>query len=88
MAGVTTIAPGSCGPGFILSGADDVELLIAGGGLTGLLLGVHVRVPVAVAVVDRQELAATLGEQFDGAARLSLRLRKVLDGLGLWASSR
>jgi len=67
--------------------ADDVELLIAGGGLTGLLLGVAcARAGLAVAIVDRQEPAAMLGEQFDGrSSAISYSSRNVLDALGLWA---
>jgi len=70
-----------------LAVTDDVELLIAGGGLTGLLLGVACGgAGLAVAVVDRQEPAATLGEQFDGrSSAIAYGSRKVLDGLGLWA---
>jgi 2-octaprenyl-6-methoxyphenol hydroxylase len=66
--------------------SDDVELLIAGGGLTGLLLGVAcASAGLAVAVVDRQEPAATLGERFDGrSSAIAYGSRKVLDGLELW----
>jgi 2-octaprenyl-6-methoxyphenol hydroxylase len=67
--------------------ADDVELLIAGGGLTGLLLGVAcARAGLAAAIVDRQEPAAMLGEQFDGrSSAISYSSRNVLDAIGLWA---
>jgi 2-octaprenyl-6-methoxyphenol hydroxylase len=67
--------------------ADDVELLIAGGGLTGLLLGVAcARAGLAVAIVDRQEPAAMLSEQFDGrSSAISYSSRNVLDAIGLWA---
>jgi 2-octaprenyl-6-methoxyphenol hydroxylase len=65
---------------------DDVELVIAGGGLTGLLLGVAcAAVGLAVAVVDRQEPAALLGEEFDGrSSAIAYGSYKVLDALGLW----
>ncbi len=65
---------------------DDVELLIAGGGLNGLLLGVACAgAGLAVAIVDRQEPAATLDEAFDGrASALAYGSRRVLDALGLW----
>ncbi|MBO0737364.1 MAG: FAD-dependent monooxygenase [Alphaproteobacteria bacterium] len=65
---------------------DDVELLIAGGGLTGLLLGVACAdAGLAVAVVDRHEPALTLGEQFDQrSSAIAYGSHLVLAGLGLW----
>ncbi|HEY1258972.1 MAG TPA: UbiH/UbiF/VisC/COQ6 family ubiquinone biosynthesis hydroxylase [Stellaceae bacterium] len=65
---------------------DDVELLIAGGGLNGLLLAVACAgVGLDVALVDRQDPAATLGEAFDGrSSAIAYGSRRVLDGLGLW----
>jgi 2-octaprenyl-6-methoxyphenol hydroxylase len=67
--------------------ADDVELLIAGGGLTGLLLGVAcARAGLTVAIVDRHEPAAMLGEQFDGrSSAIAYGSRNVLNAIGLWA---
>jgi 2-octaprenyl-6-methoxyphenol hydroxylase len=66
--------------------SDDVELLIAGGGLTGLLLGVAcASAGLAVAIVDRQEPAAMLSEQFDGrSSAIAYGSRNVLDAVGLW----
>jgi 2-octaprenyl-6-methoxyphenol hydroxylase len=66
--------------------SDDVELLIAGGGLNGLLLGVAcAEVGLAVAVVDRQDPATMLGEAFDGrASAIAYGSKLVLDGVGLW----
>jgi 2-octaprenyl-6-methoxyphenol hydroxylase len=66
--------------------ADDVELLVAGGGLNGLLLGVAVaEAGLKVAVVDRQDPATMLGEAFDGrASTIAFGSKLVLDGVGLW----
>ena len=66
--------------------ADDVELLIAGGGLNGLLLAIAVAEPgLKVAVVDRQEPATMLGEAFDGrASAIAYGSRLVLDSTGVW----
>ncbi len=66
--------------------ADDVELLIAGGGLNGLLLAVACAgVGLEVALVDREDPAAMLGEAFDGrSSAIAYGSRRVLDGLGLW----
>ncbi len=65
---------------------DDVELLIAGGGLIGLLLGVAgAGAGLAVAIVDRQDPEAMLGEGFDGrSSAIAFGSRRVLDALGLW----
>ncbi|HYZ41968.1 MAG TPA: FAD-binding protein [Stellaceae bacterium] len=42
--------------------SDEVELLVAGGGLTGMLLAVAcASAGLSVAIVDRQEPAAFLG---------------------------
>jgi 2-octaprenyl-6-methoxyphenol hydroxylase len=64
----------------------DVELLIAGGGLTGLLLAVTAaEAGLAVAIVDRQDPAAMLGEGFDGrSSAIGYGSRQVLDVIGLW----
>src|ERR1700675_128304 len=66
--------------------SDDVELLVAGGGLNGMLLGVACAdAGLAVAVVDRQEPATMLGEAFDGrASAIAYGSKLVLDGIGLW----
>jgi 2-octaprenyl-6-methoxyphenol hydroxylase len=66
--------------------ADDVELLIAGGGLNGLLLGAAcASAGLTVAVVDRNDPAATLREEFDGrVSAIAYGSRRVLDGVGLW----
>jgi 2-octaprenyl-6-methoxyphenol hydroxylase len=66
--------------------SDDVELLIAGGGLNGLLLGVAcAEAGLGVAVVDRQDPATMLGEAFDGrASAIAYGSKLVLDGVGLW----
>jgi 2-octaprenyl-6-methoxyphenol hydroxylase len=66
--------------------ADDVELLIAGGGLNGLLLAVACAdAGLEVALVDREDPAAMLSEAFDGrSSAIAYGSRRVLDGLGLW----
>jgi 2-octaprenyl-6-methoxyphenol hydroxylase len=66
--------------------ADDVELLVAGGGLNGLLLGIACAdAGLRVAVVDRQDPATMLGEAFDGrASAIAYGSRLVLDGAGVW----
>jgi 2-octaprenyl-6-methoxyphenol hydroxylase len=65
---------------------DDVELLIAGGGLTGLLLAVACAgAGLRVAVVDRQDPAAALGAAFDGrTSAIAYGSHNVLEGIGLW----
>ncbi|HXP06005.1 MAG TPA: FAD-dependent monooxygenase, partial [Stellaceae bacterium] len=66
--------------------ADDVELLVAGGGLNGMLLGIAVaEAGLKVAVVDRQDPATMLGEAFDGrASEIAYGSKLVLDGTGVW----
>ncbi|HVH78015.1 MAG TPA: UbiH/UbiF/VisC/COQ6 family ubiquinone biosynthesis hydroxylase [Stellaceae bacterium] len=66
--------------------ADDVELIIAGGGLNGMLLGVAcASVGLRVAVIDRQDPAAMLAETFDGrTTAIAYGSKLVLDGVGLW----
>jgi 2-octaprenyl-6-methoxyphenol hydroxylase len=66
--------------------SDDVELLVAGGGLNGLLLGIAcAEAGLPVAVVDRQDPATMLGEAFDGrASAIAFGSKLVLDGVGLW----
>ncbi len=66
--------------------SEDVELLIAGGGLTGLLLGVACAgAGLTVAIVDRQDPATLLGEEFDGrSSAIGYGSHKVLNAIGLW----
>lgn len=66
--------------------ADDAELVIAGAGLAGLLLGVACAgAGLQVAVVDPQDPAAMVGEGFDGrTSAIAYGSRLVLDGIGLW----
>lgn len=65
---------------------DDVELVIAGGGLTGLLLGVACAgVGLPVAVIDREDPATMLGDTFDGrTSAIAYGSRLVFGGIGLW----
>ena len=64
----------------------DVELLIAGGGLNGLLLGVACAgAGLAVAIVDPADPTAVLDKGFDGrSSAIAHGSRRVLDALGLW----
>jgi len=66
--------------------ADDVEVLIAGGGLIGLLLGIACAgAGLEVAIVDPTDPAAMLDEGFDGrSSAIAYGSRRVLDALGLW----
>jgi 2-octaprenyl-6-methoxyphenol hydroxylase len=66
--------------------ADDVELLVAGGGLNGMLLGIACAdAGLQVAVVDRQDPATMLDEKFDGrASAIAYGSKLVLDGVGVW----
>jgi 2-octaprenyl-6-methoxyphenol hydroxylase len=66
--------------------ADDVELLVAGGGLNGMLLGIACAgAGLPVAVVDRQDPAAMQSAAFDGrASAIAYGSKLVLDGVGLW----
>src|SRR5438309_11296297 len=66
--------------------SEDVELLIAGGGLTGLLLGITCAgAGLMVAIVDRQDPAALLADDFDGrSSAIGYGSHKVLDAIGLW----
>ena len=66
--------------------ADDAELVIAGAGLAGLLLGVACAgAGLQVAVVDPQDPAAMAGEGFDGrTSAIAYGSRLVLGGIGLW----
>src|SRR2546428_253819 len=68
--------------------ADDAELVIAGGGLTGMLLGVACAgAGLSTIVIDRQDPAAMTADSFDGrssaiadGARLRTRLVVAADG--------
>lgn len=66
---------------------DDVELLIAGGGLVGLLLGATCGgAGLSVAVVDPQNPEASLGDPFDGrTSAIAAGSRNVLHAIGVWA---
>ena len=66
--------------------SDDAELLIAGGGLTGLLLGAACAgAGLMVAIVDRQDPVALLADDFDGrSSAIGYGSRKVLEAIGLW----
>src|SRR5216684_4113622 len=65
---------------------DDAELVIAGAGLTGMLLGVACAgAGLQVAVVDPQDPAAMLMPGFDGrTSAIAYGSRLVFDGIGLW----
>jgi 2-octaprenyl-6-methoxyphenol hydroxylase len=64
----------------------DVEVLITGGGLNGLLLGVACAgAGLVVAIVDRQDPEVMLGEGFDGrCSAIAYGSFRVLAALGLW----
>jgi 2-octaprenyl-6-methoxyphenol hydroxylase len=66
--------------------ADDAELVVAGGGLVGMLLGVACAgAGLDVAIIDRQDPAAMLDERFDGrTSAIAYGSRLVFDGIGLW----
>src|SRR5271166_1041256 len=65
---------------------DHAELLIAGGGLVGLLLAIAcAEAGLEVALVDRQDPALLLGEGFDGrSSAIAYGSHRVLKALGLW----
>ena len=65
---------------------EDVEVLIAGGGLIGLLLATAcASAGLEVAIVDPTDPAAVLDKGFDGrCSALAYGSRQVLDALGLW----
>jgi 2-octaprenyl-6-methoxyphenol hydroxylase len=66
--------------------SEDVELLIAGGGLNGMVLGIACAdAGLQVAVVDRQDPATMLGEKFDGrTSAIAYGSKLVLEGIGVW----
>ena len=65
---------------------DDFELLIAGGGLNGLMLGIACAgAGLACAVVDRQDPAVMSATGFDGrSSALAYGSQQVLSAVGLW----
>lgn len=65
-----------------------MELLIAGGGLTGLVLGAACAgAGLMVAIVDPEDPAAWLQEGFDGrSSAIAFGSHQALDALGLWQS--
>ncbi len=62
------------------------ELLVVGGGLSGLTLGVAcAQCGLDVIVVDREDPATALSEPFDGrTTAIAFGSRQVLAGIGLW----
>lgn len=68
--------------------ADDAELIIAGAGLNGMLLGVACAgAGLPVAIVDPQNPEAMVDRGFDGrTSAIAYGSRLVLDGIGLWPS--
>lgn len=66
--------------------ADDAELVIAGAGLSGMLLAVACAgAGLEVAVVDPQDPAAMLDDRFDGrTSAIAYGSKLVFDGIGLW----
>jgi 2-octaprenyl-6-methoxyphenol hydroxylase len=65
---------------------DDAELVIAGAGLTGMLLGLACAgAGLSVAVVDPQDPSAMLTPGFDGrTSAIAYGSRLVFDGIALW----
>jgi 2-octaprenyl-6-methoxyphenol hydroxylase len=63
-----------------------VELIIVGGGLTGMTLAIACAgAGVSVAVVDREDPATMVEEAFDGrTTAIAYGSQRVLDGIGLW----
>jgi 2-octaprenyl-6-methoxyphenol hydroxylase len=66
--------------------AEDVELLIAGGGLVGLLLAIACAgAGLTVALVDREAPQRMQDAAFDGrSSAIAYGSRRVLEGLGVW----
>jgi 2-octaprenyl-6-methoxyphenol hydroxylase len=66
---------------------EDVEVLVAGGGLIGLLLGIACAgAGLEVAIVDPMDPAAVLDEGFDGrCSAVAYGSHRVLVALGLWS---
>src|SRR5579885_445896 len=65
---------------------DDVELLIAGGGLNGMALAIACAAAgLSVMLVDRQDLSAMLDDGFDGrTSAIAYGSKLILDGIGVW----
>lgn len=65
---------------------DSAELVVAGAGLSGMLLAVACAgAGLEVAVVDPQDAAAMQGDRFDGrTSAIAYGSRLVFDGIGLW----
>ena len=63
-----------------------VELIVVGGGLTGLTLAIAcASAGTAVAVIDREDPATMLDEPFDGrTTAIAHGSMRVLEGIGLW----
>ncbi|HEY1798920.1 MAG TPA: UbiH/UbiF/VisC/COQ6 family ubiquinone biosynthesis hydroxylase [Stellaceae bacterium] len=68
---------------------DDAELLIAGGGLNGLALGIACAgAGLETILVDRQDIAATIAETFDGrSSAIAYGSKLVLEAIGVWAGA-
>ncbi len=66
--------------------SNDVELLIAGGGLVGLLLGIACAgAGLDVAIVDPQDPEALLGDAYDArSSAIAYGSRRALEALSLW----
>jgi 2-octaprenyl-6-methoxyphenol hydroxylase len=74
----------------VLSSADLVlDAVVVGGGLAGLACGVALASGgLEVAVVDREDPAATLDAGFDGrTSAIAWGAQRVLDGIGVWAGA-
>jgi 2-octaprenyl-6-methoxyphenol hydroxylase len=63
-----------------------VELIVVGGGLTGLTLAIAcAEGGIEVAAIDREDPATILAEPFDGrTTAIAQGSKQVLDGIGLW----
>jgi 2-octaprenyl-6-methoxyphenol hydroxylase len=63
-----------------------VELIVVGGGLTGLMLGIACAgAGLEVAVIDREAPATMLADPFDGrTTAIAHGSKRVLEGIGLW----
>ena len=63
-----------------------VELAVVGGGLVGLSLGIAcAEAGLEVAVIDREDPAATVAETFDGrASAIAWGSQQMLSALGIW----
>ena len=67
-------------------GGLEVELIVVGGGLTGLTLGIACAgAGLEVAVIDRESPASMLAEPFDGrTTAIAHGSKQVLEAIGLW----